>query len=169
MKSLFRMICWQIFKQNVIFYESIRTLEQESNKKEIAALKLRNEHLMSENLNKQNENQLLDNRLKNMKQNFRLELREREMSIRKIEDDFSWRRGTEQKNSEALIKKIDLFQLENLDLKRDIDSLRVMIEQKDDRVNSLMLDSRKFQRLLDEAQAGRIILLETPFCIIILF
>ena len=169
MKSLFRMICWQIFKQNVIFYESIRTLEQESNKKEIAALKLRNEHLMSENLNKQNENQLLDNRLKNMKQNFRLELREREMSIRKIEDDFSWRRGTEQKNSEALIKKIDLFQLENLDLKRDIDSLRVMIEQKDDRVNSLMLDSRKLQRLLDEAQAGRIILLEIPFCIIILF
>lgn len=113
---------------------------------------------MSENLNKQNENQLLDNRLKNMKQNFRLELREREMSIRKIQDDFSWRRGTEQKNSEALIKKIDLFQLENLDLKRDIDSLRVMIEQKDDRVNSLMLDSRKFQRLLDEAQAGRIII-----------
>lgn len=113
---------------------------------------------MSENLNKQNENQMLENRLKNMKQNFKLELREREMSIRKMEEDFSWRRGTEQKNSEALVKKIDLMQLENIDLKRDIDSLRVLIEQKDDRINSLMLDSRKSQRLLDEAQAGKQIL-----------
>lgn len=117
-------------------------------------MKLRVEDLLASNLSLQNENQSLRNQLENLKQNYRLEMREKELEIRKMEDDFHWRRSNEQKNSESLMKGVDLLQLENMDLKRDVDSLRALVEEKEDRVRSLLLDKRQQQRVMDDMSTG---------------
>ena len=82
--------------------------------------------------------------------------------MRKLEDDFMWRRGHEQKNNETLIKNMDMLQLENIDLKRDVDSLRVLVEQKEDRVHGANLERRKLTMQLEDMITGR-------FCLFSLF
>lgn len=110
--------------------------------------------MLASNLSLKNENQLLQNQVDNLKQNFRLELREKDLELRKLEDDFHWRRSNEMKNSENLIKGVDLLQLENMELKRDIDSLRALVEEKEERTRSLLLEQRQQRRVMDDLNAG---------------
>jgi hypothetical protein len=118
-------------------------------------LKLRVEDLLASNLSLKNENHLLKNQVDNLKQNFRLEIREKELEIRKMEDDFHWRKKNEIENSENLIKGVDQLQLENMDLKRDVDSLRVLVEEKDEHLTRVKLEHRKQERLLEDITNGR--------------
>jgi hypothetical protein len=118
-------------------------------------MKLRIEDLLASNLSLKNENQLLKNQVDNLKQNFRLEMREKDLEIRKIEDDYHWRKKTEIENSENLMKGVDQLQLENMDLKRDVDSLRVLVEEKDDHLTRVRLEQRKQERLLQDLTNGK--------------
>ena len=79
-----------------------------------------------------------------------MEIREKDLEIRKIEDDYHWRRSSENKNSESLMKGVDLLQLENMELKRDLDDLRGAIEIKEDRIRDMVLDKRKQLRVMDD-------------------
>lgn len=118
-------------------------------------MKLRVEDLLASNLSLKNENQLLRNQLDNLRQNHRLEMREKELEMRKMEDDFIWRRSNEAKNSESLLQGVDLLQAENLDLKRDVDGLRSLVEEKEDRIRDLHLERRKQQRVMEDFTEGR--------------
>lgn len=117
-------------------------------------MKLRVEDLLASSLSLKNENQLLRGQVDNLKQSFRLEMREKDLELRKMEDDFHWRRGREAENSESLLKGVDLLQLENMDLKRDVDSLRALVEEKDERVRTLQLERARQQRVADDLNAG---------------
>ena len=117
------------------------------------------EDLLASNLSLKNENTLLKNQVENLKQNFRLEIREKDLEIRKMEDDFHWRKKNEIENSENLMKGVDQLQLENMDLKRDIDSLRVLVEEKEDQLTRVKLENRKKERLLEDMTNGIILMI----------
>ena len=117
-------------------------------------MKLRIEDLLASNLSLQNENQLLRNQVDNLTQSHRLEIREKDLELRKVEDDYLWRKNNYLQDSENLLKNIDLVQLENVDLKRDVDGLRALVEEKEDRLRNEQLERRKQQRILDDLNQG---------------
>ena len=110
--------------------------------------------MLAANLSLKNENQLLQNQISNLKQNYRLEMREKDLEITKIEDDHHWRRNSEMKNSESLIRTMDLLQIENMELKRDVDTLREAVELKEDRIRDMQLDMRKNTRIMEDLTNG---------------
>ena len=81
-------------------------------------------------------------------------MREKDLEITKIEDDHHWRRNSEIKNSESLMRGVDLLQLENMELKRDVDTLREALELKEDRMRDLQLDMRKQTRIMEDITNG---------------
>ena len=117
-------------------------------------MKLRIEDLLASNLSLQNENQLLRNQVDNLTQSHRLEIREKDLELRKVEDDYLWRKNNYLQDSENLLKNIDLVQLENVDLKRDVDGLRALVEEKEDRLRNEQLERRRQQRILDDLNQG---------------
>lgn len=76
--------------------------------------------------------------------------------MRKLEDDYMWRRNQEQTNTNSLIKKIDLLQIENIDLKRDLDSLRNLLEEKEDIHINQIKQINNLKNQLNERIDGKI-------------